>query len=79
MHESSSNCMQPHVTITACKIIELYASSWNCIPALGTAFLLLELHASLWQMADLTFFQFTKSFKISFHLSLLLVAKGAAL
>ena len=79
MHESSSNYTQPHVTITACKIIELYASSWNCIPALETAFLLLDVHASLWQMADFTFFQFTKSFKVSFYLSLLLVAKGAAL
>ena len=33
---------------SACKIMELFSMSWNCIPALGTACKLIEMPAILW-------------------------------
>ena len=33
-------------TATACKVMKLHASSWNCMLSLGTSYKLMELHAS---------------------------------
>ena len=44
----SLHCFSLPSLWNACKLMELSASSWNCIPALGTAFLLWELNSCSW-------------------------------